>query len=408
LIDQRISIYTSIFENQTGFLPHVNQIISERNLIPGNGLYKSYKSRISEKIKGFDYLNAQAYLSIPISKSISFDLGHGNHFYGAGHRSLMLGNFANNYLFAKFDASFWKFNYQSLYAELNLNSANSGIGGQDVLPKKYMSSHYLIFRPNRKLEIGLFESVVFARENHLELQYLNPVILFRTVEQFLNSPDNVTVGLSAQYHLKKNWMVYSQFILDEFALSILRDDINWWGNKYGLQVGLKATDFLSIKDLDVNLEYNTIRPYTYAHYKRNDFFKGDITVANYTHYGQELAHPLGANFREIITKLNYKITNKIRFDATYIYWAKGLDKDNKSYGGNLLLDYNLRPSDSNVKTLQGVRSNVHHFRANLSYELFPNTFIDLNALRRTENIGLSYDYIGLGIRMNTLFKTFDY
>jgi hypothetical protein len=271
-----------------------------------------------------------------------------------------------------------------------------------------MSSHYLIFRPGRKFEIGLFESVVFARQNTLELQYLNPVILFRTVEQFLNSPDNVTVGLNAKYNMTKGHMLYSQFILDEFALSILRDDINWWGNKYGLQLGLKATDIFKLKNLDGFVEYNTIRPYTYSHYKRDNFFPNNITVANYSHYGQELAHPLGANFREIIGQLNYKVNKKIRIEAAYFYWAKGLDIGNVSYGGNLLLDYNLRPMDGNIKTLQGLRSNVHHIRGNIAYEIFPNSWIDFSMLRRRENIGTSFTYLGLGIRMNTSQKTFDY
>ena len=408
LIDDKISVYTSIYENQTGFLPHVNDLIQKRSIVPGNGLYKSYKSRFSDKINGLDYLNAQAYLSIPISKSISLDFGHGNHFYGHGQRSLFLGNFANNYLFGKFDANFWKFKYQSLYAELNVVSANSGLAGQEVLPKKYFSSHYFIFRPSQKFEVGLFESVVFSRQNHLELQYLNPVILFRTIEHFMNSPDNVMVGINAKYNFTKKWMVYSQFLLDEFALSILKDDINWWGNKYGIQLGLKAADFVSVKNLDLLIEYNSARPFTYSHYQRGNPLPNNITVANYTHYGQELAHPLGANFREILGRAQYRINHKMLIEGAYFYWAKGLDKDNKSYGGNLLLDYNLRPSDSNVKTLQGLRSDVHHVRGNVSYEFYPNAFIDLTTLYRKENHGLTYGYVGLGFRMNTSIKTYDF
>lgn len=408
LIDDKISVYTSVYENQTGFLPHVNDIVLERNIVPGNGLYKSYNSRIASNIKGFDYLNAQAYLSIPVSKSISLDFGHGNHFYGHGQRSLFLGNFAHNYLFAKFDANFWKFKYQSIYAELNVVSANTGLAGLEVLPKKYFSSHYLIFRPTPKFEIGLFESVVFSRQNYLELQYLNPVILFRTIEHSLNSPDNVMVGTNIKYNFAKKWMIYSQFLLDEFALSILKDDINWWGNKYGLQMGVRTTDFVNIKNLNLMLEYNMVRPYTYAHYQREDKLFNNITVANYTHYGQELAHPLGANFREILGRIQYKVNHKINLEGAYFYWSKGLDKDNKSYGGNLLLDYNLRPQDSNVKTLQGLRSDVHHIRGNISYEFFPNAFVDLSALYRKENQGLSYGYFGLGFRLNTSLKTYDF
>ena len=127
--------------------------------------------------------------------------------------------------------------------------------------------------------------------------------------------------------------------MDEFAFSLLRDDINWWGNKYGFQLGVRSTDIFKISNLNIAAEFNTIRPYTYSHYRRGNFFPNNITVANYTHYGQELAHPLGANFREVLGKINYTINGKFRLEGAYFYWSKGLDKDGKSYGGNLLLDY---------------------------------------------------------------------
>ena len=56
----------------------------------------------------------------------------------------------------------------------------------------------------------------------------------------------------------------------------------------GIQLGAKYIDAFGIKNLDLQLEYNRVRPFTYSHRD---------SVANYTHYNQPLAHPLGANFR---------------------------------------------------------------------------------------------------------------
>ena len=52
------------------------------------------------------------------------------------------------------------------------------------------------------------------------------------------------------------------------------------------KLGLKYIDVLGIDNLDYQVEWNTARPYTYSHYDD----------ANYTHYNQALAHPVGSKF----------------------------------------------------------------------------------------------------------------
>ncbi len=79
--------------------------------------------------------------------------------------------------------AFGGFHYQSIFAELAVNSGRQD-SGDDLIPKKYMAAHFLDFKINKNVSIGLFESVVFSRNNQFELQYLNPIILYRTVEAF--------------------------------------------------------------------------------------------------------------------------------------------------------------------------------------------------------------------------------
>ena len=54
-----------------------------------------------------------------------------------------------------------------------------------------------------RINIGLFESIVFSRPNHFELQYLNPVIFYRTVEQMVGSPDNAMIGAGHEHKTRK-------------------------------------------------------------------------------------------------------------------------------------------------------------------------------------------------------------
>ena len=72
--------------------------------------------------------------------------------------------------------------------------------------KKYMSSHYLSINATKKLNISLFESVIW-RMNHapgssgFDVNYLNPIVMLRPYEFSVNSPDNVLVGLNSKVQI---------------------------------------------------------------------------------------------------------------------------------------------------------------------------------------------------------------
>ncbi len=90
----------------------------------------------------------------------------------------------------------------------------------------------------------------------------------------------------------------------------------WWGNKQGFQLGMKYIDLFSVKNLDLQLEANVMRPFVYSH---ND------SVANYSNYNQPLAHPLGANFDEYIAILRWQPGVKWNTTFKMIYYKQGLD-----------------------------------------------------------------------------------
>lgn len=399
-IDNKVYFYTRILENQEGFLPYVNQYIDTYKAIPQNGLYKPYNSAILSGLTGYDFLNAQAYVGIPISKSIALELGHGRHNIGNGIRSLLLSDFSNNYFYLKFNTNVWKLHYQNIFAELNSTSANFD-GGDQLLGKKYMANHYLSIRPFKHFEVGLFESVVFARENQFELQYLNPVILYRMAEQFLGSSDNALIGLNASYTIKQKIMVYGQLMLDEFNLELIKKD-GWYGNKQAGQLGIKYYDAFGMQNLTAQLEYNAIRPYTYSHNRPSE---KPITVSNYSHYGMPLAHPLGANSKEIIFTLNYRPATKFNFDFTLASMSVGRDISGLNYGNNVLLNSNSYVNEYGNKILQGERNDITFVRLNASYEVFKNYKIFINPqYRKSVSKDSAYNYsniyLGGGITIN--------
>lgn len=408
-IDKRISFYTSILETQQSFLTHIENKINRDLAIPGQGLYKNFNSSILDEVVGYDFLNSQANISFNLTKSIISQLGHGKFKIGNGIRSLLLSDYGQNYFYLKFDTRVWKFHYQNIFAELSAASHRQ-IAGDQLVPKKYMAAHYLNFAANKNFEVGIFETVIFKRDNQFELQYLNPIILYRSVEHFIGSPDNVLVGMDVKYNFLKRFSVYGQLLLDEFNFSILKDDNSWWGNKYGLQLGMKYIDVFNIDQLDIVVEANYVRPYTYSH---------TDSLKSYSHYNQALAHPLGGNFKELIIDLDYMITKKWLLNANAIFVLQGIDKDEYSYGNNILRSNAFRPIDDQGIRIDygyhigaGVKKQLLQCKFNLSYMIFYNSYIDFNAIyykEKIENSSPSTElYFGTGIRMNINMNNPDY
>ncbi len=390
----------SIYENQASFQSYHEKTINRFQTIPGQAFYKDFDFGIENS--AFDYLNGDGFVGMSLNKFTNVEFGHGRQFIGHGMRSLLLSDFATNYLYLRANTKFWKFNYQNLFTELTPFTEKL-VAGDVPLPKKYMAQHLLSFKPNHRWELAVFETVVFSRENQFELQYLNPIMLYRTVEQFLNSPDNVILGAQAKWNPINGYQLYGQLIVDEFNLGALREDIAWWGNKFGAQIGLKAIDFLGIQFLDLQGELNAVRPYTYTH--RRSFDDYEISKANYSHFSQPLAHPLGANFYEMMWDLRYRFGNRWFIHPRVLLSAQGVDGDGPNIGANILLDNQTRAGTDNQRFLQGNRVNTQLYAFNLSCEVFRHSFVDLNIqYRNAVSTVESYDdrsfYIGLGIRMN--------
>ncbi len=393
-IDERIYFATEIIETQARFPAYVSDFTNSRKALPGNGLYKTYASSIVDVTNAYDYLNAQGYIGFRIIPHIHAQLGHGRHFIGNGYRSLLLSNFSNNYFYLKFLTQFGRFTYQNIFAELAAFSANA-VPGENLVPKKYFAAHYLSARILPNLRIGLFEAVVYNRSRQMEWQYLNPVILYRSVEHLTGSPDNVLVGLNADWSFLRRFQLYGQVMLDEFKFKeLFVDNRGWWANKYGMQVGLKAIDFAGVDHLDLQVEYNIVRPYTYQHFD---------SLSNYTHYNMPLAHPLGANFKEWIFTARYQPAYRWVVEGRFMHARTGRDADGQNNGSDLLQTYLSRPNDYGNFTGQGVAAEIGLMGLDVHYELFHQFYLQFTWFRRVEQ-PITYfsqaNYFGGGIRWN--------
>lgn len=255
------------------------------------------------------------------------------------------------------------------------------------------------------MNIGLFETVIHDRENGLDFNYFNPLIFYKSVEWYLGSPDNVLVGLDWKANFARKFSFYGQFLLDEFRVSeLIQDNQGWWANKYGLQAGLKYIDVFDITQLDLQAEFNTVRPYTYAYQDE---------ALNFTHYNSALAHPLGANFRELIGIVKYKPLKKLYFENRFMFATQGLDTANTYLGANIFDNINDRPEEYGHSTLQGNLTTTITNDFRVSFSPWYNMFFDVNYTYRKQSdelaipeLNTSTNYLGLSFRANIAYRDF--
>jgi hypothetical protein len=403
-IGKKVYVYTSFLETQARFNSFTTRWINENNAIPNNGFFKTYNSTVTDKINGYDFNNAVGYIAAPLTKQISFQLGHGRHFIGQGYRSMFVSDFSNNYFYAKLRTKIWKFTYENYYVDLSRPfSALDPRNGED---QRFGVFHYLNFQATKNLKFGAFEAVAFKRNTGFELQYINPVILYRTIEGGFNSSDNVLLGADFSWNIAKRFQVYGQLLLDEFLFAALYNpkERGWWGNKSAKQIGLKYTNVVGVDHLDLQVEYNSVRPYTYSHFD---------SLSNWTHFGQPLTHPLGANFKELVTILRYQPFPKWTLQARYLNIIKGEDGAAQNWGGNPNLTYNVRPNDYGNFIGQGERSTISIIGIDVNWRLSHHLYWDFKVLVRQQNStndsrDLNSYIFGTGLRMNVWSKDSDF
>ena len=368
-IANKIGFSAYVTDNQERDPKYVQDWVRERQAVPGNGYYKSFKDP-----GGLDYFDARGYFTFNVTKYIDVAFGYDKNFIGNGYRSLFLSDFGNSNLFLKLNTRIWKFNYQNLFMELQNAYAR---GGDKLIGKKYAAMHHLDINVVKWLNIGLFEGVVFGRQNKFDFSYLNPIIFYRSIEQQNGSRDNAVAGFDFKANVAKRFQVYGQLLLDEFKLSEIKANNGWWANKWGIQLGAKYIDAFNIKNLDLQIEHNRVRPFTYSH--------GD-SVANYTHYNQPLAHPLMANFKEFIGIARYQPAPKWTVQAKAIIYQQGRDTGSVSYGSNIFLPSVSphRTSDYGFSIGSGWKTNVIYGSLLVSYELKENLFLELFGVMRKQ------------------------
>lgn len=320
------------------------------NANPNNYIYNDLRFRLTYR---------------PIQQ-IEVQAGIDQQHFGEGDRSIMMTQQSAPSPFFKLKGNIWRLEYQFLQ-----QLWSEGMFTNNYLPKG-AATHYVSYKVNRDIHIGIFESVVYGMKDTLynrgfSFEYLNPFIFFRPQEYNLGSTDNVVLGMDVSYQFGKN-MMYGSFLLDEFLLAEIKARKRWWANKYAAQIGVKSHFNVGSHKFFHRLEATLVRPFTYTQTRPD---------AVYANEGLAITHPLGASFIELYDEINWK---RNKFDITLFlqYYLKGdtdiyyNDKGEievENTGGDIYYSYVDRKEEHNYTIGRGITRWRYMAGAHIAYSI---------------------------------------
>ncbi len=388
-IGKKFSFESSFYENQATFASYIDSFNEKYFVVPGQGRWKKFKNN------GYDFAMASGYVSYSPSKHFNFQVGHGKHFVGDGYRSLLLSDNAFNYPYARITSTFGKFQYTNLYAVF-MNLTDGGVkappGTEPIFQKKAGNFQFLSWNIQKRVQLGFFQGVIWQASDsmnnqHLSFSYFSPIIYNAALTEGLAGKNNVLLGWTLKIKITKSISVYGQYMLDDIG-----------GYKNGVQAGFTYFDVFGIKNLHLQLEGNDVSSYSYS---------SALPAQSYSHYNQPLAHPLGANFIEGISFLNYHF--KDFFTQLKINYAvTGWDHLGSNYGNNIFI------SDTNIPVdLPWGNRTLRIIDFRIGYLVNPTTNFNIvagisnrNSVSPVENSQTNYLYFGIRTSLSNVYYDF--
>jgi len=103
----------------------------------------------------------------------------------------------------------------------------------------------------------IFEAADSTNKEHVNFNTFDPVIGVNTAVYGLHNKNNILLGATLKLKVTNSISLYGQYMLDDVS-SAKSGEVS---NKYGDQLVLKYFDLFTVKNLHLQLEYNSVRPY---------------------------------------------------------------------------------------------------------------------------------------------------
>ena len=284
----KVSIETGFYENQEYMPKYMKNYVDSLGVVPGFGRDKDYTA-IRDVV---DYSSSFSRITFQPIQALRFHMGYGKHKIGNGYRSLLWSDGMYNYPYVQFDITKGKVKYSHVWNVMqSLERLPLGDTPESIFRRKAGSFSYLSWKPTAKVELSLFESVIWNRYDSNRMPQALPVNFYSPIlgtgfTQINSTRNNFNVGIDGNFRLTNNIEVYGQAYADVFG------DYKKNG---ALQLGMQSYN-LGVKNFDLGFEYNRVQSDVYS-------FSAFYTDA--THMNQTLGHPLN-NMYEYVVRSRYR------------------------------------------------------------------------------------------------------
>jgi hypothetical protein len=175
---------------------------------------------------------------------------------------------------------------------------------------RFFAAHRLAFKPWKRLEIGLSETVLYGRkESGWELYYLNPILPFYW-EQYNNRIDeNIYMGADLTWYVRPGLIVFGELLLDDFQIDFVSEP-----QQIGFNIGFSEIGLVLSPQLQIALDYTQIRNTVYTQNKFYNVFANEGVV---------IGSSLGTDADRLRYKLTYHATPLLRIALGGQYDRKG-------------------------------------------------------------------------------------
>ncbi|WEK18974.1 MAG: gliding motility protein RemB [Candidatus Pedobacter colombiensis] len=376
------------YVNRGVFPNYLDTYINQVGIIPGEAAAHGEGA--------YNWSFIRAVVSYTPLKYLNISAGRDKMFIGDGYRSMLLSDAASPYPFFKLTGNLGNVTYMAMWTYMNDPASTSPY---HINRKKFGVFHYLDWNVSNRLFLGFFDNLIGfytddnGQKRPFDFNYINPIIFTKPVNNSSDNPDKSLLGFTGKYKVSDGITAYGQFALNEFVARNFFSGNGASVNKFGWQLGLRGADLFKIKRLNYLLETNGAKPFTYS---------ARSAIENYSVNGEPLAHPWGANFREVVGLLNYSF-KRFDFGGEIDLGKYGLDVNGLNYGKDIFKLYTSPAKEYGNYIGQGLLTHLVYFQGKAAFLLNPkyNLRIELNGTFRSEKNDLFTDrstVFSLGLR----------
>ena len=169
-IDNKVYFSSSIYENQLRLRSWEREWSrAYQNRVPGAGFAKSFDPLLFDVAEARDFIQARGEIGLRATKHIHLRVGHGNPRIGSGIRSMALDDFVDPYLLRTNRYAHLAHSLPQCLCSVSRRSSDFCKFSQEAL-----CDAHIVRKARETMEVGLTETIVFAREQGFDAQYLNP------------------------------------------------------------------------------------------------------------------------------------------------------------------------------------------------------------------------------------------